>query len=83
MQAERENLLSEKMASTQTSTEEMEQLQAQVVSLSEERNRLQEILEGARQENNRLRAELEDAMESQQTEVCHTTLPPVFALYDK
>ncbi|XP_028262364.1 centromere-associated protein E isoform X2 [Parambassis ranga] len=69
VQAERDNLLSEKMTSTQTSTEEMEQLQAQVVSLSEERNQLQEILEGARQENNQLRAELEDAMDSQQSEV--------------
>ncbi|XP_070705808.1 centromere-associated protein E [Pempheris klunzingeri] len=52
VRAERDGLLSAKMAATQT-----------VTSLSEERDQLQEILEGLRQEKLQLRAELEERME--------------------
>ncbi|XP_056260485.1 centromere-associated protein E isoform X3 [Seriola aureovittata] len=60
---ERDNLLSERTASTQSSSEEMEKLLCRVTSLSEERDQLQETLEGLRQEKQQLRAELEDRME--------------------
>ncbi|XP_049914411.1 centromere-associated protein E isoform X8 [Epinephelus moara] len=63
IEAERDSLLSEKEASCQTSTEEMEKLLCRVTSLSEERDQLQEALEGLRQEKQQLRAELEDRME--------------------
>ncbi|XP_078030220.1 centromere-associated protein E isoform X6 [Epinephelus lanceolatus] len=63
IEAERDSLLSEKEASCQTSTEEMEKLLCRVTSLTEERDQLQEILEGLRQEKQQLRAELEDRME--------------------
>ena len=63
MRAERDGLLSEKEASCQTSTEEMEKLLSRVTSLSEERDQLQETLEGLRQEKQQLKAELEDRME--------------------
>ncbi|XP_023132106.2 centromere-associated protein E isoform X2 [Amphiprion ocellaris] len=69
MRAERDSLLSEKEASIQTSTEEMEKLQCRVTSLSEERDQLQEILEGLRQEKKQLSAELEDQMASLLTEI--------------
>ncbi|XP_036974716.1 centromere-associated protein E isoform X7 [Acanthopagrus latus] len=63
VRAERDGLLSEKEASCQTSTEEMEKLLSRVTSLSEERDQLQETLEGLRQEKQQLKAELEDRME--------------------
>ncbi|XP_049446555.1 centromere-associated protein E isoform X5 [Epinephelus fuscoguttatus] len=63
IEAERDSLLSEKEASCQTSTEEMEKLLCRVTSLTEERDQLQETLEGLRQEKQQLRAELEDRME--------------------
>ncbi|KAL7389120.1 hypothetical protein ABVT39_026772 [Epinephelus coioides] len=66
VQAERDALLSEKEASCQTSTEEMEKLLCRVTSLSEERDQLQEILEGLRQEKQQLKAELEDRIEMNQ-----------------
>ncbi|TMS01484.1 DNA repair protein RAD51-like protein B [Larimichthys crocea] len=74
VEAERDNLLSEKEAGGQTSTEEMEKLLCRVTSLSEERDQLQEILEGLRQEKNELRAQLEDSMETQQTEIAQLSL---------
>lgn len=61
--AERDALLFEKEAGSQTSTEEMEKLLSRVTSLSEERDQLQETLEGLRQEKQQLKAELEDRME--------------------
>ncbi|KAL7389114.1 hypothetical protein ABVT39_026772 [Epinephelus coioides] len=69
VQAERDALLSEKEASCQTSTEEMEKLLCRVTSLSEERDQLQEILEGLRQEKQQLKAELEDRIEMMQCEL--------------
>ncbi|XP_030293944.1 centromere-associated protein E isoform X3 [Sparus aurata] len=63
VRAERDGLFSEKEASCQTSTEEMEKLLSRVTSLSEERDQLQETLEGLRQEKQQLKAELEDRME--------------------
>ncbi|XP_076613156.1 centromere-associated protein E [Chaetodon auriga] len=66
IEAERDRLLSEKEASCQSSTEEMEKLLCRVTSVSEERDQLQEILEGLRQEKTQLRAELEDRMEMMQ-----------------
>ncbi|XP_022620519.1 centromere-associated protein E [Seriola dumerili] len=63
VRAERDNLLSERTASTQSSSEETEKLLCRVTSLSEERDQLQETLEGLRQETQQLRAELEDRME--------------------
>ncbi|XP_056260484.1 centromere-associated protein E isoform X2 [Seriola aureovittata] len=68
VQAQRDNLLSEKENSTQSSSEEMEKLLCRVTSLSEERDQLQETLEGLRQEKQQLRAELEDRMEMMQCE---------------
>uniref|UniRef100_A0A8C9YF25 Uncharacterized protein n=1 Tax=Sander lucioperca TaxID=283035 RepID=A0A8C9YF25_SANLU len=67
VRAERDSVLSERMADTHS--EEMEKLLCRVTSLSEERDQLQEILEGLRQEKNQLRAELEDRMETMQTEM--------------
>uniref|UniRef100_A0A671W2N3 Centromere-associated protein E n=1 Tax=Sparus aurata TaxID=8175 RepID=A0A671W2N3_SPAAU len=72
VEAERDGLLSEKEASCQTSTEEMEKLLSRVTSLSEERDQLQETLEGLRREKQQLKAELEDRMETLQAEVCLT-----------
>ncbi|KAL7389117.1 hypothetical protein ABVT39_026772 [Epinephelus coioides] len=69
IEAERDSLFSEKEASCQTSTEEMEKLLCRVTSLSEERDQLQEALEGLRQEKQQLRAELEDRMERMQCEL--------------
>ncbi|XP_049446554.1 centromere-associated protein E isoform X4 [Epinephelus fuscoguttatus] len=69
IEAERDSLLSEKEASCQTSTEEMEKLLCRVTSLTEERDQLQEALEGLRQEKQQLRAELEDRMETMQCEL--------------
>ncbi|XP_073334857.1 centromere-associated protein E [Pagrus major] len=66
--AERDALLFEKEAGSQTSTEEMEKLLSRVTSLSEERDQLQETLEGLRQEKQQLKAELEDRMEMMQCE---------------
>ncbi|XP_039980620.1 centromere-associated protein E isoform X2 [Xiphias gladius] len=62
--AERDSLCSEKEASCQTSTEQMERLLCSVTSLSEERNQLQETLQALRQEKNQLRTELENRMET-------------------
>ena len=70
VEAERDGLLSEKEASCQTSTEEMEKLLSKVTSLSEERDQLQEALEGLRREKQQLKAELEDRIETLQAEVC-------------
>nr|XP_033505098.1 centromere-associated protein E isoform X5 [Epinephelus lanceolatus] len=69
IEAERDSLLSEKEASCQTSTDEMEKLLCRVTSLSEERDQLQETLEGLRQEKQQLKAELEDRMERMQCEL--------------
>ncbi|XP_030293943.1 centromere-associated protein E isoform X2 [Sparus aurata] len=69
VEAERDGLLSEKEASCQTSTEEMEKLLSRVTSLSEERDQLQETLEGLRREKQQLKAELEDRMETLQAEI--------------
>ncbi|XP_041813992.1 centromere-associated protein E isoform X2 [Chelmon rostratus] len=63
VRAERNSLLSERMTSMQTHSEEVEKLLCRVTTLSEERDQLQEILEGLRQEKQQLRAELEDRME--------------------
>ncbi|XP_026174621.1 centromere-associated protein E isoform X2 [Mastacembelus armatus] len=62
VQAERDNLLFERTANTQTSTEQLEELQHRVTSLSEERDQLREILEGLKQEKTQLKTELEDRM---------------------
>lgn len=62
-EAERESLYSEKEASYQSSTEEMEKLLCRVTSLSEERDQLLEALEGLSEEKKQLRAELEDKVE--------------------
>ena len=70
VRAERDGLLSDRTADTQTHSEEMEKLLCRVTSLSEERDQLQETLEGLRQEKKQLRAELEDRMDTMQTEVC-------------
>ncbi|KAM3861530.1 uncharacterized protein ACN63O_014984 [Diretmus argenteus] len=64
VQAERDNLLSEKAAVLQSSTEELEKLLSRVTSLTEERNQLQEILEGLRQEENQLKTDLEERVET-------------------
>ncbi|XP_071334449.1 centromere-associated protein E isoform X3 [Trachinotus anak] len=68
MRAERDSLLSEKTANSQSCTEEMEKLLCRATSLSEERDQLQETLEGLRQEKQKLRAELEDRREMTVTE---------------
>ncbi|KAG7239171.1 hypothetical protein INR49_029922 [Caranx melampygus] len=68
-EAERDGLLSERTAITQSSTEEMEKLLSRLTSLSEERDQLQETLEGQRQEKQQLRAELDDKMETLQYEL--------------
>ncbi|XP_038582390.1 centromere-associated protein E isoform X5 [Micropterus salmoides] len=64
VRAERDSLLSERTANTQTHSEEVEKLLSRVTSLSEERDQLQDTLEGLRQEEQQLRAELEDRMET-------------------
>ncbi|XP_038582387.1 centromere-associated protein E isoform X2 [Micropterus salmoides] len=69
VRAERDSLLSERTANTQTHSEEVEELLSRVTSLSEERDQLQDTLEGLRQEKQQLRAELEDRMETLQTEL--------------
>ncbi|KAM4633781.1 centromere-associated protein E [Polymixia lowei] len=63
IQGERDGLLSERMTSAQSSSEELEKLLSKVTSLTEERDQLQEILEGLRQEKNQLKADLEDKLE--------------------
>ncbi|XP_045915972.1 centromere-associated protein E [Micropterus dolomieu] len=69
VRAERDSLLSERTANTQTHSEEVEKLLSRVMSLSEERDQLLDTLEGLRQEKQQLRAELEDRMETLQTEL--------------
>ncbi|XP_041831862.1 centromere-associated protein E isoform X3 [Melanotaenia boesemani] len=69
VQAERDCLLSEKMAGSQSTTEEMETLLCKVASLSEERNQLQEMLEILKREKQQLTAELDETMETLQTEM--------------
>lgn len=58
VEAERDGLLSERRASSQTTTEEMERMQCRVSALSEERDELQDTLEGMRQESDQLRAKV-------------------------
>lgn len=62
-EAERDRLLSEKQANSQTSAEERDMLQSRVVSLGEERDQMQQILEEMMQEKNHLKAELEERVE--------------------
>ncbi|XP_034999877.2 centromere-associated protein E isoform X3 [Hippoglossus stenolepis] len=66
-QTERDNLLCEKEASFQSSSDE--KVLCRVTSLCEERDQLQETLQELRQENQQLRAELEDKMTTMQCEV--------------
>ncbi|XP_017280085.1 centromere-associated protein E isoform X2 [Kryptolebias marmoratus] len=63
LRAEKDALLSEKEASSQTHTEEMERLQCRVASLREESDQLRETLEALREEKQQLRAELEDKIQ--------------------
>ncbi|XP_028295948.1 centromere-associated protein E isoform X2 [Gouania willdenowi] len=63
LEAERDLLLSERAADTQSSTEEKEKLLNRVKTLSEDRDELQEILEGLRQEKQQLQLQLEDTTE--------------------
>uniref|UniRef100_A0A3Q3GKL8 Centromere-associated protein E n=1 Tax=Labrus bergylta TaxID=56723 RepID=A0A3Q3GKL8_9LABR len=66
VESERDALLRERTADSQTHSEEMEKLQHRVTSLSEDRYQLQETLEAVRQEKQQLREE----METLQEEVC-------------
>ncbi|XP_065819584.1 centromere-associated protein E isoform X1 [Labrus bergylta] len=62
-ESERDALLRERTADSQTHSEEMEKLQHRVTSLSEDRYQLQETLEAVRQEKQQLREEMETLQE--------------------
>lgn len=66
---ELEGMRTERKAEAQSHSEETEELQNRVTSVSQERDLLQEVLQGLKEEKEQLRAELEDRMEKLQTQV--------------
>lgn len=59
----------ERKAEARSRTEETEELQNRVASVSQERDLLRGALQGLKEEKEQLRAELEDEMEKLQTQV--------------
>lgn len=66
---ELEGVRTERKAEAQSRSEETEELQNRVASVSHERDLLQGVLEGLKEEKEQLRAELGDRMEKLQTQV--------------